>query len=130
MNNEWTEETIRPYLFTMVEVSDDGLAWIRRKLVGYIGGSEFPFFGIGLASCYRYMRPLKEKEKVVEPWTFENCPWPLSVARKSGIEKLTFTIIDKHGAHMSGCVFTYDHLTDHFTQLDGKPCGIVKEVDA
>ena len=30
MSNEWTEETVRPYLFKMVEVSDDGKNWKKK----------------------------------------------------------------------------------------------------
>jgi hypothetical protein len=124
--NNWTEETVREHMFKMVEMSDNGIDWTRQKLMGFFPDNSQPFSNCGCCSGYRYMRPIK----AVEPWTFETCPWPLSVVRKSAIEKLTFTIIDKHGAHMGGCVFTYEYLTDHFTQLDGKPCGIVREVDA
>jgi hypothetical protein len=127
--NDWTEETVRPYIFQLVEVSDDGKTWRNEKLIGFGEGTTCPFLCIN-GFAFLYMRPIKEKKTIVEPWTFKTCPWPLSVVCKSGPEKFTFTAIDKDGAHARGCVFTYDYLKDNFTQLDGSPCGIVREVDA
>jgi hypothetical protein len=129
MNNEWTEETVRPYIFKMVEVSDDSKSWRKIKLCGFSYGAPSPF-GDCDGQCFTFMRPIVEKKKIIEPWTFETCPWPLSAVHKSGLEKITFGILDKDGAHVEGCVLTYDFLADKFTQLDGSPCGIVKEVDA
>jgi hypothetical protein len=126
---EWTEETVRPYIFKMVEVSDGSGNWSKIKLITFRKNYIAKFIDEE-DFCYRYMRPIIEKKTIVEPWAFETCPWPLSAVRKSGLEKITFGILDKDGAHVGGCVFTYDFLADKFTQLDGSPCGIVKEVDA
>jgi hypothetical protein len=35
MSVEWTEESVLPHLFKMVQVSDDGIIWRSAKLVGF-----------------------------------------------------------------------------------------------
>jgi hypothetical protein len=139
MNNEWTEETIMPYLFKMVEVSDDTENWTQRKLVGFSKECVSPFiskFDDSFRIPYKYMRPLKEKKTVVEPWTFETCPWPLHF--KFVNNGICNTAIRKEH---DGVIYldylykprliTYIDLCDMYgiTCLDGSPCGIVREVD-
>ena len=130
MNNEWTEETVRPYMFKMIEVSDDGKDWNLQKLMGYFPDSDQPFSNCGCCSGYRYMRPIVEKKTIVEPWTFETCPWPLSVKSKTAKIAQTAWTKDKLFVYIHGRCLDYCDLLEEYEMLDGTPCGIVREVDA
>jgi hypothetical protein len=76
------------------------------------------------------MRPIKEKKKVIDPWTFETCPWPLSLKHQSFGDCFTFSTKRKNCVMCNGIQYDFRELLDNFKQLDGSPCGIVKEVDA
>jgi hypothetical protein len=130
MSVEWTEEKVLPYMFKLVEFSGSGEKWIKEKLCGYSHSDALSFVdSMGLS--YRYMRPIVEKRKVVEPWTWETCPWPLSLQHKGNDpEFLTFSTKRSTGVLCAGTLYTYEYLTEFFKQLDGSPCGIVREVDA
>ena len=72
MSNDWTEETIKPYLFKEVEVRDSPAhKWRARKLSGFMMGKEFAFIVEALANesltngeftAYRFMKPIPEPE--------------------------------------------------------------------
>jgi hypothetical protein len=130
---EWTEETVKPHLFKMVEVSDDNEQWLQKKLIGFSSRLEFPFVVNANDICreaYTYMRPIVKKKTIVEPWTFETCPWPLHVIHKD--YKIAMTALCKEINFVTFCDSdrSYEYLINHFTMIDGSQCGIVKEVDA
>ena len=57
-----TEETVKPYLFTKVEFSDDGHEWSEpTKLIGFDGESKYPFYDGG--DIYKHIRLPKKVEK-------------------------------------------------------------------
>ena len=134
--NNWTEETVMPHLFKMVVVCYNGVDWLQpKKLVGFSHKNKNTPFVVDLSDdfrcSYKFMRPFKEKKKVIEPWTFETCPWPLSLKHKGlAPECLTFSTKRSTGVLYAGTFYAYEYLVEFFQQLDGSPCGTVREVDA
>lgn len=128
--NEWTEETILPYLFKEVELSDDGRYWSKRKLTGFYSGLDYPFYV--QRATYKYMRPIKTKRKIIQPWTQETCPWPLSVR----IINVDFLALSKSEIGIKTATLSGDRFfmiewsrLKEYKQNNGEPCGIVEEVD-
>jgi len=76
--SEWNEQTIRPHLFTEVEVSDDRGSWEKHKLYGFDSDRD-PFIAGG--TRWRHMRPLQpiptEAELFLEKWKGKKITWPL-----------------------------------------------------
>jgi hypothetical protein len=66
-----------------------------------------------------------EPEPVYEPWDFESMPVAVKVKAKSYKSKYMSTVIPHCDCVSSACgqFFAYQVLFDHYTQLDGTPCG-------
>ena len=47
MSTEWNEDNIREHLFTVVDVSDNGIDWARTKLEGFRSKATYPFVAEG-----------------------------------------------------------------------------------
>jgi hypothetical protein len=82
------------------------------------------------AVIWDHIEFIKEKKTIVEPWSFETCPWPLALQYKSAQECLTFSTKRSTGVLCAGTFYSYEYLVEFFKQLDGSPCGLVREVDA
>jgi hypothetical protein len=97
-----------------------------EKHDAYIGGEK-----VNAMVCWENIEFIKEKKQVIEPWTFEICPWPLSLNVIGNIRhQILFTSKRENGIMLNSIFYSWEDLIQGFTQLDGKPCGIVREVDA
>jgi len=61
MSTEWNEENIKEHLFTVVDVSDNGIDWARTKLEGFRSKATYPFVAEG--SGWVRMRLIPKKTK-------------------------------------------------------------------
>ena len=109
MSDEWNEETIRPHLFTEVEVCDDGLSWKKRKLNGFRDRDGFPFLANGLN--WKHMRLIPELTKrLMAP--MELCGKWLDFGGAEGISLVTGCANDGD-IHTSHDAFSIDDLNCH-----------------
>lgn len=71
MKTDWTEEEVKPLMFTKVQFSNDGKKWTEPlKLIGFDIEEEEQKFLDDKGYSYPYMRPLPEKKLV--PLTIED----------------------------------------------------------
>jgi len=71
MSTEWNEENIKEHLFTVVDVSDNGIDWARTKLEGFRSKATYPFVAEG--SGWVHMRLItKPKKRLMKPIELAN----------------------------------------------------------
>ena len=126
--NDLGDKYRRIYLFSL---NDRHYCVPVEKHAAYLRGEKVN------AVSWENIEFIKEKKQVIEPWTFETCPWPLHF--KFAVSGICITVLRKESG---GVIYldsfyrprlhTYIELIDMdgITCLDGSPCGIVREVDA
>jgi len=71
MSTEWNEETVRPHLFTEVEVSDIGNLWSKYRLDGFWTKTSYPFLANG--TSWKLMRLIpKPTKRLMKPIELAN----------------------------------------------------------
>jgi len=70
MSTEWNEENIKEHLFTVVDVSDNGIDWARTKLEGFRSKATYPFVaeGSGWVHMRLITKPKKRLMTIKELW--------------------------------------------------------------
>ena len=70
MSTEWNEDNIREHLFTVVDVSDNGIDWARTKLEGFRSKATYPFVaeGSGWVHMRLITKPKKRLMTIKELW--------------------------------------------------------------
>lgn len=127
----WTEETIKPHMFTEVQCRNDD-EWGTGQLIGYYKNYSHPFcITTGRdTNRFKQMRLIPKKKWI--DWTPETAPFPLALRKKNwpkGVYELFQP--EEHGVYSisndeGGYMISFEDLVDScWEQRDGSPCGQV-----
>jgi len=132
----WTEETIKPHMFTEVQCRNDD-EWGTGQLIGYYKNYSHPFCittadGRG-ANRFKQMRLIPKKKWV--DWTAETAPFPLAL-RYKGWTKGVYELFSTSHNVVNSCSTNSDGVPQYFISYsdlnredsewethDGRRCG-------